>query len=710
MWRTKGRVWDTIGEYTLSSPEVPDKSTFLNPKTDRQRDQKFEYTKLPTREEYDSWPKHKQDALSEQEWSRRDNGVWFWNDGVPTWIPGQYYFFLNYHRYGDQKPEYREAHRRLYWVWALKVLPDPNCLGLFLHTRRRWGKTSIAASIALEAASGIRNFRVGIQSKTEDDAEALFLNEIQAPFLALQECPWFLPQTAGTNKPKKELLFDTPANRKKGAANTPDRLRGLRSKIDWRESTNTAYDSQGLRLFINDEVGKEQRGDPWARHSIVSKQFYPNGYVIGKEFAMTTSDENDDDSVATCVKFWTEADPALLPERKGLARYFVPDYEGYMVDAYGRDSAEGLADLDKERRAAELAGPIDWLRRRRAYPRTVSEAHIPSIKTACVFNAVHISDALTCIAEHNTTHSRPLVRQYRLYGEPGRMALTEDPEGDVYCAWLPPADWLNQIHQVGTVQTAIGEIPRYKPTGTKFGASADPFDNVETLQAGSRGAFHIGYEWDTKMEDQRGQPHYWPSHGFIVEVAFRPEDPDDYYKSCLHLCMLFGCKMFCETNKVNLEKYFRLHGCGDFLARQPVATMSESVKQQTKDPMNTRTGASSSPRMIEEYTKAKATFYQKYVGGPASKDSLGNPHGDGVNDEGVPYDYRRMPFERTLNQDLLFNPADKESRKKSDLSVSHGFGLVHMTGFTIKPRTTSANGGLSLRGVQGMLGMYRARD
>lgn len=707
MWRHKGHVWDRVGEYELCSPEVPDKSTFLNPKTDRQRDQKFEYTNLPDREEYESWPKHRQDALAEQEWTRRNNGVWFWNDGVPTWIPGQYYYFLNYHRYGDEKPEYREATRRLYWVWVLFVLPNPNCIGLFLHTRRRFGKTSNGASIALEAASGIRNFRVGIQSKTADDAEALFLNEIQAPFQALQECPWFLPQTAGTNKPKKELLFDTPANRKKGAANTPDRLRGLRSKIDWRESTNTAYDSQGLRLFINDEVGKDQLYDPWARHSIVSKQFYPNGYVIGKEIAMTTSDENDEDSVGRCKQFWDSSDPALLSERKGLARLFFPDYEGYMVDAYGRDSAKGLADLDKERRAAELAGPIDWVRRRRAYPRTIEEAHLPNVKSDCVFNAVHIGDAMTCIAEHDTTHTQPLVKQYRMYGEPGKFSLTEDPNGPIYCSWVPPAEWLNQIQQVGMVQTALGEVPRYKPTGIKFSASADPFDTVTPLKSGSKGAFHLAYEWDTKMEDRRGQFGYWPSHGFIIELAERPDDPDTYYEWCLQICLWAGCKMFCETNKVDLEKHFRKRGCGDFLARQPVATMSEAVKQKALDPLNNRTGAASSPRLIEEYTKAKVVFYQKYVGGPMSQDSVGNPYGPGYNDDGVPYDYRRMPFVRTMTQDLQFNPADPAVRKKSDLSVSHGFGLVHMTGFTLKPKSKSTSGGLSLAGVRGLSSIYR---
>jgi hypothetical protein len=687
-------------------------------------DQYFEHTQLPTAEEYESWPEADQRELFDQEWDRRNNGVWFMNKGVCTWIPGKYYFFLNYHRFSGQKPQYRDCHRQLYWVWELFVMRHPKCLGLFLHTRRRWGKTAIAANIGWEGASGLKYFRVGIQSKIEDDAHALFVNEVRDPCMEmLAECPWFHQHTKGSNKPEKELEFDKPAAKGRNATKDKTNRGGLKSKIDWRESNENAYDSQGLRYFINDEVGKKQLKDPWNRHEVVSKQFYPNGDIIGKEFAMTTSDEKDDDSVEKAKEFWDNSDPKLLDHRMGLARLFFPDIQGFKCDKYGFDTPESIADLNAERAAAELAGAVAWIRRRRAYPRTIEEAHLASAKVDCHFNQAHISDAMTAIAEYDAerTPQEALVKRYTIAGEPGKKYFTLDPNGPFYMSWVPPADWLNKIRQVGTVkvrQVGSGqgdfvEIPRYKPEGNKFSGSADPFDNVTTLQEGSKGAAHIGYEWDTKMELLRGQPGYWPSHSFIVELAERPDDPDTYYQYLVDLAMIFGCKFFIETNKVNAEKYFRLVGCGDFLAAQPVATMSERVKQQAKAAVAIagggveRTGAASSPRIIEEYMKAKKTFYQKYVGSHKSQDSVGNPFGPGYNDEGTPYDFRRQPFLRTMNQDLRFNPADPQNRKKSDLSVSQGFGLVQMTGFTIKPKTEKKSSGLTMAGVAGMMNNYR---
>ena len=721
MWREKGRMWDEIGEYTLCSPPVPsDKSTFLNAGRMRAADQYFEHTDLPTRAEYEAWPLWKQDQLADQEWERRENGVWFYNYGTPTYINGRHYFYLNYHRYGVSKPDFREAGRRFYWWWE-HVMQAINCTGGYLHTRRRDGKTSRFASIGIEGATRIKFFRFPIQSKNEDSAETVYTKEILPTIAALKECPWFMPEMAGSSRPKREIIFDTPVRQGRGAGSTPDRVKGLGSRIWWAESTENAVDGDGATYHLNDEVAKKQRFNSYARMSVVSKQFEPDGIVVGKGANTSTSDEDDDDAVGMGAMFWNNSDQTKIGPNgqnpddpmartaSGLFHHFVPAPEGMLCDRYGRDTDAGLQYFLK-RREAVAHDPILLLREMRANPFTIAEALLPSIKTDCLFNQGHIGDCQRAIAEYDAERpaSQSLVRRYRLYGEPGNIRATEDPTGRFYMSWLPPADWLNQVQQVGYVQTAKGEVARYKPKSDKFGVGADPFDNVRTLKEGSRGACHGFYGWDVKMEDIRGQYGYWPSYSFFVEYAERPDDPDTYYEDVRMLCLWLGCKLFCEIQKVNLEKHFRVMGCGDFLARQPVATMSEAVKQAVKDPNNERTGGASSLPMIEQYTKAKITYYQKFVGGPTSKDSVGNPHGEGFNDDGVPYDFRRMPFQRTMSQDIGFNPADPAIRKKSDLSVSSGFTLIHMTGFTMKPRTTSSKGGLSLQGIRGMTGsMYR---
>ena len=49
-----------------------------------------------------------------QEWDRRTNGYWFYNCGVPTYIDGWHYFYLNYWQLDNGLPEYRDRDRKFF--------------------------------------------------------------------------------------------------------------------------------------------------------------------------------------------------------------------------------------------------------------------------------------------------------------------------------------------------------------------------------------------------------------------------------------------------------------------------------------------------------------------------------------------------------------------------------------------------------------------
>ena len=60
--------------------------------------------------------KYKDDYLIEIEWIKRQwyyllNGYWFFNNGVPTYIIGSHYFYLNYFRLDVGRPQYRDRDR-----------------------------------------------------------------------------------------------------------------------------------------------------------------------------------------------------------------------------------------------------------------------------------------------------------------------------------------------------------------------------------------------------------------------------------------------------------------------------------------------------------------------------------------------------------------------------------------------------------------------
>ena len=82
-----------------------------------------------------------------REWDRVSNGYWFFNKGVPTYITGDYYFYLNYWVLeSGSYPEYREADRK-WFLFYNECLSDPDILGIVRVKKRREGATSQASCL-----------------------------------------------------------------------------------------------------------------------------------------------------------------------------------------------------------------------------------------------------------------------------------------------------------------------------------------------------------------------------------------------------------------------------------------------------------------------------------------------------------------------------------------------------------------------------------
>ena len=71
-------------------------------------------------------------AFAEKEFYRIKDGFWFYNNGVPTYITGRHYYYLQYSVLENRKsPEYRDASRDYFlylehWsnvYWCLGVFP-----------------------------------------------------------------------------------------------------------------------------------------------------------------------------------------------------------------------------------------------------------------------------------------------------------------------------------------------------------------------------------------------------------------------------------------------------------------------------------------------------------------------------------------------------------------------------------------------------------
>lgn len=92
-------------------------------RSDLQEDQYWECPKspdwyIPTMKKWDEYDKKKKEddpdfydekleIFKRQEWDRRLNGVWFYNNGVPTYLTGMHYIYLRWWHIDTGLPRFR---------------------------------------------------------------------------------------------------------------------------------------------------------------------------------------------------------------------------------------------------------------------------------------------------------------------------------------------------------------------------------------------------------------------------------------------------------------------------------------------------------------------------------------------------------------------------------------------------------------------------
>lgn len=189
----------------------------------------------------------------EEEFDRRENGYWFMNNGVRTYITGSHYMYLQWSKIDVGYPDFREANRILFIHWeACKA--DNRCFGQVYVKIRRSGFSYMGSSETVNIATITRNARVGILSKTGADAKKMFTDKVvevnnNLPF-------FFRPVQDGMDKPKTELSYKVPAvkvTRKNMSKLFEDDTDGLNTTIDWKNTGDNAYDGEKLKLLIHDE-------------------------------------------------------------------------------------------------------------------------------------------------------------------------------------------------------------------------------------------------------------------------------------------------------------------------------------------------------------------------------------------------------------------------------------------------------------------------
>jgi hypothetical protein len=669
---TEGEVIEVYGIH-IQLPKKPKKKDILfsdNKKAD-QRWQRIsmpeDLNKIRSMDEWAEQPKEfrlRYNAYIEKEFDRRRNGVWFMNNGEPTYITGRHYMMLQWSKIDIGYAYYLEFQRRLFLHFSACEF-DPRSLGQIYTKCRRSGYTNISSTILVDEGTQVKEKLLGVQSKTGKDAqENIFMKKIVPVF---RSYPFFFkPIQDGTTNPRMELAFREPSKRITKKNKTSNVGEALDTVINWKNTTNNAYDGEKLHILYLDEAGKwEKPTDIREAWRIERTCLIVGRRIVGKALVGSTVNPMDKGGKEFRDMYY-DSDPGNRNSngrtKTGLYKIFVPAYEALegFFDKYGNpiiddpeepvETIEG--DLVEIGAKTFLKNERDALRQDvyelneviRQFPFTEDEAFRDSTKTS-TFNIGKIYEQI----EHNQDlYPNPVIRGNFMWKD-GKMDTEvffhPDSTGRWYVSWMPkPQDRNSQKEIYG----------KRSPANTHIGVGGvDSYDLDATVDGrGSKGACHLYNKFNMAA----------PSNLFVAEYASRPPMAKIFYEDVLMASVFYGYQLLIENNKYGIARYFESRGYDNYLMDRPEHLKTSSVASKTKGiPSN-------SQDVIQSHAQAIESYIHTHVGVNEQTGEMG-----------------KMYLNRTLEDWIGFRV---DNRTKYDLTISSGLALLASQKFKEeKPKT-----------------------
>jgi hypothetical protein len=673
---TIGEVYEIQGLH-VALPSVPKTVYKRDKKKEEQYWSPFEYPKELQKitsvfqwNEYPNEFKNKYVEYIENEFDRREEGFWFYNNGTPTYVTGTHYMYLQWTKIDVGHAEFREANRVFFLFWEA-CIADERSYGMCYLKNRRSGFSFMSSAELVNTATLARDSRLGILSKTGNDAKKMFTDKVvpisgNYPF-------FFKPIMDGMDKPKTELAYRVPASKitKNNMSSLKDDVDGLDTTIDWKNTADNSYDGEKLLRLVHDESGKWEVPNNILNNWRVTKTCLRLGRrIIGKCMMGSTSNSISKGG-GNYKSLYNDSDVTKRNANgqtlSGLYALFIPmewNFEGY-IDIYGqpvfRTPEKPIRDIQGgfiytgvidywENEVSALKNNSDALNEfYRQFPRTESHAFRDEAKNslydlAKIYEQIDYNDGLEINRIVNTGKFawKNGIKDSEVIWIPSR-------DGNFKVTWFPNKDMSNKIE--------IKNGKKY-PGNTHVGAfGCDTYDISGVVGGGgSKGSLHGLTKFN--MDDA-------PSNFFFLEYIARPRTSEEFYEDCLMACVFYGMPILIENNKVGQLRYFYNRGYTGFCLRRPDKHKND-LSQSEKE----LGGIPSSTQVIELHANALEAYIDQHVGIDYSgqfRDAgkMGN-----------------MFFNRTL---LDWANYDISNRTKFDATISSGFAIMANQTYVSKP-------------------------
>jgi hypothetical protein len=188
-----------------------------------------------------------------KEFKRRREGVWFFNNGIPTYLTPAHYMGLQWNQMKDNGgyKEYRYAQALMYYFTQACII-DPRCLGEAFVKGRRTGFTEEIIDHFINDSTSTKNALFGMTSKTGIDGQAVF----EKYSYGVQNLPFFfIPVVKGKIDDAEKMIFGKVSDNSKIAKKKKDTQTNdyLNTRVDYMNAITLAYDSKKLYRYLGDE-------------------------------------------------------------------------------------------------------------------------------------------------------------------------------------------------------------------------------------------------------------------------------------------------------------------------------------------------------------------------------------------------------------------------------------------------------------------------
>lgn len=557
----------------------------------------------------------------------RTYGYWFYNDGKPTYIPPDYFDFLNFWRMQDVpknggRPEYRDADRRKYLYWhyletctetfadldkegkAVKIdgkynMTDAGARVFYGGVEPKYRRRGATHQACHKIKKGVESMFGGYGTIISMDGDNAVVHFTKKLLPALNDYPMFLKPRWDGNNTSKSVKYRTRNNDYLNPC-----LNGL---IDYTESAGELKnDGDKLHYALMDEEGKAGKtgGDILERWNVnkLAQSTGGGSSIVGFCLHPSTVEMMNEGGSAyrkLCeMSDFYKRIPGKGQTLSGLGLGYFSAIDGLenFIDCFGmsvvgtptqrqrelnpnayfsRIKMGSYEYLMKERTALLNDGSPKALESyrslRRKMPMCFAECWIGT-SGDMGFNLEKIDQRLIELERQTKMIKGNFTWEQNIPDTRVVFVPNENGRWEVSMTLDPSQSNLKKKVQVYNTQVSKWEWQWQGLHFNEFTIGVDPFEytnkaeskNQENNSRQSNGGLAVLRERDLEI-DRGDDPSEWTTRRIVVCYSYRPASTYDFNEDVLMTCVYYGGSCYVENNKTNSWEHFILRGFGGYL-------------------------------------------------------------------------------------------------------------------------------------------------